>query len=548
MPTKTKSSKVQTRRPALTKLRQDNEAARLKLDTVARTHRANVLQKYDAVETSTARRRPSPETKNEDEIYGPRKRALGANVGRDLERNYSPARGILHQFRINVVGHLGKIQVNTEGGKVAAEWFNEVWSKDCDFRESLHWSDICQNVVASILREGDVVTVFDDELIEDSGKLLYWESDQVVPLSDKLFRDSQWGNMPGFTQDGGIIRDNYGRAMAYVTTGKRGAMIVDKKEDATIWSRDVARHVKCNWRLNQGRGIPAILASANSFQDLYEILTAELATAKRRAVIAGYTKRAEAVTDYDNPGDTPEFLPENTGKATDTVDAEAANAATNEGTNYERFEQLAGGYWEYLQSGDEVEFPNIDRPNIHLPEFIESVLGHAGAGMGIARAYATLHAETSYTAFRGEMILSWATFTCMQKWLERSFADWVGIRALNWGMRQGFIDEMPGGWERSISWAWPKMPAVDELKEQKGRQAALQNITTNWSELLGPDWQTKITAMGEQLEIIRAAGISTNGIFGKSEIETTDDDGQPDDGQPDDGEGLQSGSGLNKWI
>jgi hypothetical protein len=175
---------------AITEARRKNELAKLALQTAVMEQRLAIFSKYDATESSTMRRQPVREMTGEDSIYDQRKRVLGTNIGRDLERNYSPARGMVHQFRMNVVGALGKIQVNTGGdeGDVAAEWFNGEWAKDCDYRDpGIHFSEQLQNIVASVLREGDALGVFDDGLIDGgpgSGKVLHWEADQIAPLSE----------------------------------------------------------------------------------------------------------------------------------------------------------------------------------------------------------------------------------------------------------------------------------------------------------------------------------------------------------------------------
>ncbi len=64
------------------------------------------------------------------------------------------------------------------------------------------------------------------------------------------------------------------------------------------------------------------------------------------------------------------------------------------------------------------------------------------------------------------MILTWVTFIAMQKWLERSYADWVARKVLAWAMGNGKIKTLAPGWEQSLSWMWPTMPHVDELKEE----------------------------------------------------------------------------------
>lgn len=484
--------------------REANEIARLALSTTIAEKRAAFVAKYDATQSSTMRRQPVREMSGEDSIYPMRERVLGVNIGRDLERNYSPARSILHQFRMNVVGALGKLQVNAKDGDAAAAWFNGTWAKDCDYRDpGTHFSTILQNVVAAPIREGDMLGIVDDGLIDDSGKLLHWEADQIVPLSDSALKFKGYGGAE-IVQENGIIRGKWGRVLAYVVTGKRGVTVVEAA-DATVWKPEDARLVKNPWRMNQGRGVPSLITSATNFLDLYEILAKELISAKRATQVAGFVERADGVTDWDAPGAAGAgHLPENSEKTAADVATEGANATENEGKNYERFEALTGGIFEYGAKGDKLTFPDIPRPNVRLAEFIEAVLGYAGASMGLARAYTILRADSSYTAFRGDMILTWAgAFYPMQKWLERTYADWVAVKVLIWAQRTKKIPALPAGWQQTLSWQWPTMPHVDEAREEAATENALRNGTTDFGELLGPGWRVKFSALAAQLDEAR---------------------------------------------
>jgi capsid protein len=466
---------------------------------------SRIKAEYDVLKTNRLRRQPKRETTDEGGIVTPEKRAKSTNVGRDLERNYSSARGIVTQFRANVVGSEGKLQVNVAGGAKAAAWFNKDWARHCDFRDDIHFSMVCQNVVAAAIREGDMLAVFDDDLIEDTGKLITWEADQIVPLAESLK-----GLLPeGAVQDGGIVRDKWGRVTHFVTTGKHGLTLIDNADDATVWPRSQAVMPRSPWRLNQGRGAAPMLTAASSFLDLYEMLSRELQTAKKAAGQYAMINREDAVDDWDNPGTKPAQLPENDGKSETTAATEGANSATNkQARNYEALEALYGGHVDYGTPGDKINFPPADRPNVNMPEFIEAVLCHAGAAFGLARAYAMLRADTSYTAFRGDMILSWAgAFYPAQKWLERSFADWVGVRALRWAMRKRLIPTLPAGWETALSWKWPTMPEVDQLDYENSVAQALKNGTTDYATLLGPDWLQRLEGLAKQIAEIRRLGL-----------------------------------------
>ena len=481
-------------------LREKHEAARLAFETKCYERKSKIMAAYDALDANRLRRQPTREYKDESNIYTISKRLLGCNLGRDLERNYSPAKSVLLQFRVNVVGSLGKLSVNMPGGEEATSWFNEIWAKDCDFRDDIDWSTLLQNILIAQIRDGDALCIVDDNLIEDTGKLLTWETDQILPVSDTILAASDFKDT---IQDNGILRDKWGRVVAYCATGKRGINVIDRKDDVTFWKRDQARLLRNPWRLNQGRGIPSLITPSTNFIDLYEILASELISAKRTAKQYAFVKRDNAVTDWDVPADHPEYLPENDGRTAAEVATNGANQATHTEKNYEQLEAFTGGLTDYLDPKDSVEFPKLDHPNAALPAFLETVLGYSGAALGMARAYTNLKAETSYTAFRGEMIMTWVTFYWLQKQLERNAADWIARKVLLWAQRKKHIGPLPDGWERSVSWKWPVMPSVDEARESVAQAQLLKNGSLDYSDILGPDWQTRFKALAAQFDFAR---------------------------------------------
>ena len=466
--------------------------------------------KYDVLEPNRQRKNPTPERQGEAKLYDMTKRLKGASLGRDLERNYSPARGMIHQFKVNVVGHEGKIRVNGPDGKEATDWFNQVWAKDCDYRDTIDFSTELQNITAAAIREGDLGFLVDDDITpDDSGKLVTWESDQIVPYSAEAWKNATYaGQEPDDYQENGLILSRWGKVKGYIVTGHHGKTSITEKAEGTIYPRDVFKLAKNPWRLNQKRGQPTLIASASNFTDLYEILGAELQSAKRAAMQYAYVKRSEAIQDFDDPLGATGFLPENDGQAQATVDAENANLDAATGArNYESLERHTGGLMDYIDSNDEVMFPDANRPNSSLAAFIEAVNGMSGQAMGLAMAYTRLRADKSFTAFRGDMIMTWVTFECWQKWLERNVADWIAVKVLNWAIRKGEIKAPGAGWERRISWAWPTMPEVKEIDAQKAIAEGLKNGTTDFADLLGPNWREILTGYGEQIDFVKALGL-----------------------------------------
>ena len=67
-----------------------------------------------------------------------------------------------------------------------------------------------------------------------------------------------------------------------------------------------------------------------------------------------------------------------------------------------------------------------------------------------------------------------------------------------------------------MSWTWPKMPSVDELKEANATAQALKNGTTSYGELLGPDWEERLVSLAHEIETARALNLPLSVLEMKS--------------------------------
>jgi len=242
--------------------------------------------------------------------------------------------------------------------------------------------------------------------------------------------------------------------------------------------------------------------------DAYEVLAAELASAKVNASVAAIVKREAGIADLADD-DFRDVDPAQQPEPVEAQNAEdiAAEDAEKRAPNYERIEALTGGITEYIDSRDDIQFPQISRPNKDLPTFLDYVDDASGASFGLAHAYSRLRADSSYTAFRGDMVLTWVALRDNQKWLERAVCDWAATQALRWAQRVGAIPRGPDGWERKLAWQWPRMPEVDEGAYQRGVEAALRNGTLTYQELLGPAWREKFAELADELRYARELGI-----------------------------------------
>ena len=506
---------------------------------------ANVRAKFDRLDSNDLnnenRRTPSVEILPEDRLETTRNRLKAINIGRDLYRNSSQAKGMAIQFECNVVGAEGpKVAFhweNKEQAKQAGRYFNSTFSKGCDGRDDTPLQEFCAMALNAVKREGEILCVFDDFQFDD-GKLLWYEADQLPSLDEAKWKamatDAKNGDLfvelgangqPLLDSAGkmiplraipGRVINRRGKVVYYICDEQHGRQDVDPNDtDILFVGRAAAKLIKKPWRFGQLIGQSEQLTASADIEDVHQLRQAEINSAKKVA------KRAFSVmsdTAYeDELARLGIDVEDEISTGTATTDAKAKSATA------ERLEQYADGYVDYMGAKDVIHEWGSNRPSPNVQHVYELVGNSAGASLGLAAVYTNLKASTSYTAFRGEMILSWLKFRADQKWLERRLLDWLVVKAIGWASRKGLLDfTLPENWEDSFSFVWPEMPEVDEGAIATARAKNLKNGFTDYAKILGPDWEARLMALADQLKIVRAnlpemeiletkAGAPTNG-------------------------------------
>lgn len=480
-------------------------------------------QVYDVVDgkNEKSRRKPKIEMNGEDSQLQGMSRAKMLNLGRDVERNYSTAKSHLNQFRINVVGIGPKIHINIDHDscKAAADWFNGPYQKSSDARDDTPYNENCMNLLVAAKREGESIVAFDN-FHNNDGKLFFWESDQLAEIKKsewkKHGKENGWVDKDGklLEQSDGFVYDSMGVIIAYVVCNER-KQGKKKFNEVTILKRDeTAKQMKMPWRFNQRRGVPAMSASLGHYLDSYEMQSCELQSGKHNARLVGKVKRRDDLEEdiwAENGIDVDDYV-----NTTTSAGDDENTTSPIKPTIYERYETLCGGAIEYMDELDDFEILDSKRPGVNVADYLDRITTNNGASLGLSQVYSTLKASTSYTAFRGEMLLAWAQFIVDQKWLERRFVDWNAIKAINWAVSRGILKALPEGWENKISVKWPEMPVVDPLKLQMAIAKALKNGTTDFSKLLGPNWKDILEAFAKQVELIRNLALPLDLLESKS--------------------------------
>lgn len=464
---------------------------------------------YDAVAPGASKKRRQPrierahETGKDSRQLPPMQRLQMIALTRDATRNFSASRAMLRQLGLNVIGNEFKLRIKATGDDAAVragqDWFNKTWARQADFRGDLHLCDLNRLIIYSVARDGDVGMLFDRDFAQ-TGRLVFWESDQICDPK----------TLPAGVENSsdGVLFDSFGREVGYFCHNGYGQTELELfkghvfKRDPLNDDENMFRLLRTPWRFNQARGTADFFTVVSDLQDVYEMRASELQTGKVAATLAGYVKKKDpsghsSATDLRLDPAIP----------LDDLNEEESAPMPDDEPNYERMEATFGGRFEYLAEDDELGMLDPNRPNLNGAEFAQQVIKSAGSALGLARCYSTMEAQTSYTAYRGEMIMTWVTFASWQKWLERYVRDWQAVRALRFAQDNKLIPQLPDGWEFTLAWQHPKMPSVNPLLDQQTFLAALKNGATSLESETGPGWAELLEQTAEEIKEFQKLGI-----------------------------------------
>ena len=99
------------------------------------------------------------------------------------------------------------------------------WTRDADFFDGLSFNTILKLILKTYVLGGDMVLMFDDGLVEDSGKLLIYEPDEIGNTTDEAI-EQHYGEYA--RQSLGRVYNGNGRFIgAVVSRSQRGADVFD---------------------------------------------------------------------------------------------------------------------------------------------------------------------------------------------------------------------------------------------------------------------------------------------------------------------------------
>lgn len=451
--------------------------------------RAHFGRGYEAVtKPYSSQRRPAYiERGGEDAQASSADKFRLINMQRDMMRN-SPTRVAQdQQIRVNVVGSCGgKLYASfPEEYRAAAEevmfYFNRRWfpRAEFSFRRDFNW--ILKTCLTGADVNGSVILVFDDGILtggDGTGRIRGFEGDEIANVSDERLA-ALFGR--GYNQREGIVYNSSGMfAGAFVSVVHRGEAVFPDGKFLTLRVDPFDDETLPNWillgdqrRFNQGRPVSPLTAAITCLIDLHETVASEAQAAKINAQLVG-----QILSDANAEPD------DESSSFTDEDEEEAKPVEVNFST---RELSAIGAHFDQMPPGLKIDLLKTERPNPNMPAYIEFLTGLVGGARGLGRVYATLRAQTSYTAFRGEQVMTWPSFEESQTILEREVCDWAARSVIRRAVRLGLIKSaLPKNWEYMLAWRWPKMREVSEKDAETARMLKLKNGMTSLHRELGP--------------------------------------------------------------
>jgi len=495
----------------------DDGRKRLVASRLSKTINAMAGARYKVVSGADEWQREHGQTecKCEDQILSAYRRGRMLDLTRNAARNSPTFNGILKQFDLNAVG--------TKGGKAIFNFDDQElverirrpfasWTREADFFDGLSFNTVLKLILKTYILGGDMVLLFDDGMVEDSGKLLIYEPDEIGNTTEKALR-AHYG--ASARQSLGRIYNRNGRFVgAVVSRSQRGRDTFDpdksyflkRDPDASLFDSPwiMPRNV---FRVAQGRGVSPMSSSLATVLDLEDLCGFELAAAKKNSQVIAQILQQSTPPSQEQP---PSAFDAGTDFSSMT-DEEIEAAVRMERESHEQTVTLdkvrsAGVIYQVLPENFRMELLDTKHPNQTMPDFIRFLAGRSAAPFGLTEQYATLKAAGG--DFKAEQLMTQPVFAECQKFLEQ-ICDWALLRWSAWASRRGLVDlsGLEDGWLHSVSWAWPRMNELDEQAYQNATQMKLKNLTGSYLEYYGPDWKEKLMQVQSEIDWCKSVGL-----------------------------------------
>lgn len=268
------------------------------------------------------------------------------------------------------------------------------FTRNADFFDGLNLNTVCKLMLKTALIGGDFVVLFDHGLIEDSGKLLIYEPDEIGNTTEAAII-AHYGK--GARQSQGRVYNQNGRCIGVVVSrSQRGKTEFDPDKCYFLHRNPNGTDFDNLWimprnvfRPSQGRGVSQAASALATILKLEDLTGFELDAAKKNAQTLAVVYQPEDVT-----ADIPSAFGTDFSNMTPQEIAQAVQNEVDTVTNIKLNRMIeSGAIYEVMPDGAKLEMLKTERPNPNMPAFIDWLCGRGSSVFGLSRQFATLNAN-----------------------------------------------------------------------------------------------------------------------------------------------------------
>lgn len=407
----------------------------------------------------------------------------------------------------------------------AIEWVWEVWCRQCDWSNRLHFQDMQHLGLRTMLTQGDLLQF--TIMQEEPTKLLALQLQEVHPGRLGTPMGMSATDASTDVRDG-VKLDERGRAVGYYIgqpstsmAGLSGQLGWGEHvyQPAYAGHRKLVFHCFRPLFAEQVRGRSVLEPGLKLFRQLNDALDYELVAQIITAAFPLFIERQQpgmpAVSNLRAGGMAP-GMPGLPGTGAGRIEPNAPPMAMGHRPNY----GVEPGGWLVGDVGDKPHVLQSNRPGGNFNSFLEVIMRAMAASTG--QTYETLtrdFSKTTYSSARAALLEAWRTILYYRDFLQRHYCQpiWAMVWEEAWlrgllPIPAGAVDfyDAPHLWT-AATWMGPARGYIDPVKEVEANIMAVRALMKNMVDVhaeQGRDWRDSLRQSSRERRMMRDEGLS----------------------------------------
>lgn len=400
----------------------------------------------------------------------------------------------------------------------AIEWVWEVWSRQCDWSNRLHFQDMQHLGLRTLLGQGELLHL----------SIMRKEPEKLLALQLQDVHPGRIGTPMGMTDDAvrdGVKLDECGRSVGYYI-GQPSASVPGMTgmeshvyQPAFVGHRRLVFHCFRPLFSEQVRGRSVLEPGLKLFRQLDDALDYELVAQILTAAFPLFIERQHPgvpVVNNIRTGGMVPGLPGMAGGGAGRIEPNAPLVGMGHRPNY----GVEPGGVMIGEVGDKASVLQSNRPGGNFNAFLEVVMRAMAASTG--QTYETLtrdFSKTTYSSARAALLEAWRTILYYRDFLQRHYCQpiWEMVWEEAWlrgllPIPSGAVDfyDAPHLWT-AATWMGPARGYIDPVKEVEANIMAVRALMKNMVDVhaeQGRDWRDSLRQSARERRMMREENLT----------------------------------------